>query len=73
MTGEADGDERTAVVAMLRRMVCEAVAGDTKPKFVCATPAKASAVLAFAFSKIAESIENGEHLKAALPAKGQTS
>ena len=60
MTG---ADERAAIIAMLRRAVCESVAGSTKPSFMCSTPAKASAVLSFAFAKVAEAIENVEHLQ----------
>ena len=61
--GQLEGDERGAIIAMLRRAVCEAVAGSSKPSFMCGTPAKANSVLSFAFAKIAEAIENGEHLR----------
>lgn len=65
MARQAEGEERAAIVAMLRRAVCESVAGNSKPKFICQTPAKASFVLAFAFSILAEAVEKGEHLQAA--------
>jgi len=51
------------IVVLLRKAVCEAVAGKLRPEFKCPTPAKANSVLAFAFAVLADMIERGDHRK----------
>lgn len=53
-------ETRNDMVELLRKLACEAVAGQTRPTFRCKTPAKADAVLAYAFAVLADLIEKGE-------------
>lgn len=54
--------EREEIVALLRRVACEAVVGEI-PNFTCKTPSQAYHVIALAMARVAKQIEQGEHLK----------